>query len=362
MRRKAFVCVVAFILVSVYACSHRNSPRPSPPVVAALFKTDVKALVEELFTKMDWEEYPVNVGLGSFYYGNSEMNSRMGSQLSFFFCSAVESAITNMKQLKQINRRNLDEVLNEKGFQMTDLVEKKREFEQIEGLDALLVGKCSKLKGGAWLEVRLIWVGSAEEAVVTTVTKNVPDVPDQPPNYRKQMTRIKDTIGDLIKQESDFHVTIEPERTNVYRKGDELRLYVKSERNCYIKLFSTAPDGETRLIFPNKYWLEYHSPTENFIRAGNRIPIPYESSFKLRVTGSPYGTEIFTLVASTRPFVPHDDSFYREKGAFPMIGNIDKKGGAKALRTGAKTVEAVPGSPGKSAEFAHSYCTIMTER
>lgn len=362
MRRKAFVCVIAFALVAVYACSHHNSPRSSPPVVTALFKTDVKALVEELFTKMDWEEYPVNVGLGSFYYGSSEMNSRMGSQLSFFFASAVGGTITNMEQFKLINRQNLDEVLNEKGVQMTDLVEKKREFEQIQGLDALLVGKCSKIEGGAWLEGRLIRVGSTEEAVVTTVTENVPDVPDQPPNYKKQMTRIKDTIGDLIEQESDFHVTIEPERTDVYRKGDELRLYVRSERNCYIKIFSTTPDGETRLIFPNKYWLEYHSPTDNFIRAGDRTPIPYESSFSLEVTRPPYGTEVFTLVASTRPFVPHDDSFYREKGAFPMIGNIDKKEGAKALRTGAKTVEAVPGSPGKSAEFAHSYCTIMTER
>ena len=362
MGRKAFVCAIASILVAVSACSHHNSPRSLPPAVAAVFKTDVKALVEELFTKMEWEEYPVNVGLGSFYYGDSEMNSRMGSPLSFFFCSAVGSVITDMEQYKLINRQNLDEVLNEKGFQITDLVERKREFEQIEGLDALLVGKCSKIEGGAWLEGRLIRVGSAEEAVVTTVTRNVPDVPDQPPNYKKQMKRIKDTIGDLIEQESDFHVTIEPERTDIYRKGDELRLYVRSERNCYIKIFSTAPDGETRLIFPNKYWLEYHSPTENFIRAGDRTPIPYESSFELRVTGSPYGTEVFTLVASTRPFVPHDDSFYREKGAFPMIGNIDKKEGAKALRTGAKTVEAVPGSPGKSAEFAHSYCTIMTER
>jgi hypothetical protein len=159
---------------------------------------------------------------------------------------------------------------------------------------------------------------------------------------------------------SDFRVTIEPERMEGYKEGDELKLYVKSEEDCYIEIYNISEDGSTRQIFPNEQWLRSHSPDDNFIRAGVRTVVPPDPSFKLRIS-APYGVETLKLIASTRPFGNRSRSFYQEKGAFPKVGNIDDSQTVETLKYRARSVLVEPGSSEESVKVAQSYCTTLTE-
>jgi len=141
---------------------------------------------------------------------------------------------------------------------------------------------------------------------------------------------------------------------------DELKLYVKSDRDCYIEVYNISEDGSTQQIFPNQLWLRQHSPDDNFIRANVRTPIPNDSSFSLRIS-PPYGVETLKAIASTEPFRTRTRSFYQEKGAFPVIGNIDQSQTQEALRTRMRSVFTEESPSRGPAQIAQSYCTILTQ-
>jgi hypothetical protein len=294
------------------------------------FSRDVAELMAELLVMMEWDEQPAVIGLGSFFYADSKMTSNFG----YFFTSEVELAVMHMPRFTLVDRSRLDDILNELGFQISDLVDKKtaKQIGKIKGLDAMLTGHYSTWDGKVQVKAKLIRVEDTETVVVTKLINSVPaDVAVKPPNYEVQKQRINEKIQDWLTESpdvneqspsSDFRVTIEPGRIEGYTKGDELKMYVKSEADCYIEIYNISGDGSTRLLFPNEHWLKSHSPNENFIRAGVRTPIPPDPSFKLKIS-SPYGVETLKLIASTKPFGARARSVYQERGAFPKIGNID---------------------------------------
>ncbi len=341
------------------------------------FSKDIKGLVEELSGKMKWDSQPVVVGLGSFFYADSKMSS----EFAYHFASEVEKVIMNMPQFTLVNRSRLDEILNEIGFQMTDLADPDtaKSIGKIPGLHVMLTGRYADWGEKVRITAEIIRI---EDTAMVVATKLIDDIPDnvaiKPPNYEIQKQRIEEKIQDWAPQEepvegldtssggtrreprSDFRVTIEPERRDIYREGDELKLYVKSDRDCYIEVYNISEDGSTQQIFPNQFWLRQHSPDENFIRASVRTPIPNDSSFSLRIS-PPYGVETLKVIASTEPFSTRTRSFYQEKGAFPVIGNIDQSQTQEALKTRMRSAFTEKSSTRGPAQIAQSYCTILTQ-
>jgi hypothetical protein len=347
------------------------------PCPADDFSKDIKGLVEELSGKMKWDSQPVVVGLGNFFYADSKMSS----EFAYHFASEVEKVIMSIPQFTLVNRSRLDEILDEIGFQMTDLADPDtaKTIGKIPGLDAMLAGSYSAWGKKVRITAELIRI---EDTAMVVATKLVDDIPDnvaiKPPNYEIQKQRIEEKIQDWAPQEepvegldtgssvkrreprSDFRVTIEPERSDIYREGDELKLYVRSDRECYIEVYNISEDGSTQQIFPNQLWLRQHSPDDNFIRAGVRTPIPNDSSFGM-IISPPYGVETLKVIASTEPFSTRTRSFYQEKGAFPVIGNIDQSQTQEALKTRMRSAFTQKSPTRGPARIAQSYCTILTQ-
>lgn len=82
---------------------------------------------------------------------------------------------------------------------------------------------------------------------------------------------------------------------NEYRIGDELKVYVKTDFSCYIKVMYRDSEGEDLILFPH---LDSDNP---FIRAGQIVEIPPEGKYRI-VASPPLGTECLKVFASTHPF------------------------------------------------------------
>jgi hypothetical protein len=377
MYKKLLLIILLAFTVLLSSCHYGVSPPPSSLSLAERFSRDVMELTEKLLNSIAWGRQNPVVGLGSFFYADS----RMSSDFAYHLTTEVEKAVINMPGFILVDRANLGDILNELGFQLTDLVdpETAKNMGKIKGLDAMLTGRYSLWEGKVRVKVELIRIEDAEMAIATRLIDSVPaDVAILPPNYevqRQRMEKIQDWFTerpDAAEQassgsklphsitSSDFRATIEPDRMEGYKEGDELKLYVKSEEDCYIEIYNISEDGSTRQIFPNEHWLRSHSPDDNFIRAGVRTAIPPDPSFKLRIS-APYGVETLKLIASTRPFGHRARSFYQEKGAFPEVGNIDDSQTVEILKYRARSVLVEPGSSEESVKVAQSYCTILTE-
>ena len=81
----------------------------------------------------------------------------------------------------------------------------------------------------------------------------------------------------------------------IYRRGDRVHLFLKSNLDCYVKVLYHQVDGTKVLIFPNRF----HPDAR--IQKGHRYQIPPDdNSFDL-IVQEPFGAEMVKLIASTEP-------------------------------------------------------------
>ncbi|MEA2067189.1 MAG: PEGA domain-containing protein [Thermotogota bacterium] len=119
-------------------------------------------------------------------------------------------------------------------------------------------------------------------------------------------------------QELQVQIWMDKEPGSVYRTGEEVGIFFKTNKDAYIAIYDIMPDGEVQLLFPNKY------DKENHVKANREYQLPTDSAstrYKLRVSG-PSGLEIFQIVASTSPIAFLDDLVKRlDVDPFPMFGS-----------------------------------------
>jgi hypothetical protein len=346
MKKQIFFLIFIFILSS--SCFAED------------FNKAVARLAEELAYSTEWKNYPVALGLGNFFYADSKISSEFG----YHFATEIEIAISNMSQFVLVNRLNLREILNEQGLQLTDLVDPNtaKKPGKIRGLDGLITGSYSIWEKKVRVKVELTRI---EDTTMVVTSKLIDDIPKnvevKPPNYDVQSNRITERVQDWFEEtgakkgepRSDFHVTIEPEKSDVYKDGDELKLYVKSDRDCYIRIYYIQSDGTITEIFPNEYC------KDNFIRANIRTPIPGNSDFLFRIFGPDFGVETLKIVASNKQFENSTRSL-NSKGPYFEIGKIDQDETLESLKSRSRSVISTPSSK-ETSEFAQSYCTILTQ-
>ena len=360
MRRKCFLTILTILLVLSFAV-HAAEDR---------FSKDVRELIGKVSNRIDWTTQTVAVGLGPFFYGESEMSS----DFAYHFASEVRASATDTANLRLIARSELDAILEEQDLQMSDLIDPEtvKRIGKIKGLDATLTGSYAKWGDKVRIEVNLIRIESGEMFSVNTTVGGIPDdVAIEPPKYEVQKKRIDERINDWLperedvadkKSNSDFRITIEPDKGNggLYREGEQLALFVKSDVDCYIEVYNIAADGSTNLVFPNEYWAEYNS--SNKIRAGVRQKLPYDDSFTLGIGGPSFGIETLKVIASTEPFEEVSRSIYDSRGAFPDMGNIDDDATLEQLKIRSRNVYVEPGQgTSESAKIAQAQCTIITK-
>ena len=97
----------------------------------------------------------------------------------------------------------------------------------------------------------------------------------------------------IVPKPSEFTVDLwfDKKEGATYKPGENFTIFIKPSQSAYIYVFDITPDGDVRLLFPNKY------DSNNFVSANTvkQIPGP-NSNYTLKVAGSP-GKEIIQVVA-----------------------------------------------------------------
>jgi len=92
--------------------------------------------------------------------------------------------------------------------------------------------------------------------------------------------------------------------THTYKHGDELKITILADSDCYFKIIHIDVENKFKIIYPN------NRNDNNFIRA-NESYIVFDSPNSRRVLCGPYGAETLVVVASPVQF-PNIEQEYRQ--------------------------------------------------
>lgn len=82
----------------------------------------------------------------------------------------------------------------------------------------------------------------------------------------------------------------------IYRKDEPLFVFLKADRDCYVRVVYQQVDGTRIQVLPNRYHPEAQ------LRAGVTLRIPGPGDAFERWVTEPFGSEIVKVFASTEPF------------------------------------------------------------
>ncbi|RKY62610.1 MAG: hypothetical protein DRP95_01120, partial [Candidatus Latescibacterota bacterium] len=130
-------------------------------------------------------------------------------------------------------------------------------------------------------------------------------------------------------------------RKPAYQEGEQMVVFLKADRDCYVQLIYHDAEGRDFLIFPNKF------RRDNFVKAGKVYEIPGPGD-RFRFTVSPpFGTEVLKAFASTEP-IP------TPQGRFVGGGLLLMSGPTRDI------VEELKRGIQASAGWAEASCTVNT--
>ena len=86
-----------------------------------------------------------------------------------------------------------------------------------------------------------------------------------------------------------------------YREGEELKITVSADRDCYLRIYNVNPQGTAVQLFPNRFQVDNH------VRAGQSVTIPgATAAFTLAVMGdtrAEFGNEIINVLAAEKQWL-----------------------------------------------------------
>lgn len=105
----------------------------------------------------------------------------------------------------------------------------------------------------------------------------------------------------------DIDVWIDKGEGSTYHPGDDIRIYFRAPRDCYVVVYSLDTRGYVNVLYP------YSSEDDRYVEGGRVYGIPGRyDDYSLTVDG-PSGVEYIQAVASYEPLsLPHWSDYYRE--------------------------------------------------
>ncbi len=166
------------------------------------------------------------------------------------------------------------------------------------------------------------FIGLAAVALLPAALALLPPAParavDQVPAPGSQVVR---------RAKLDIDVWVNKDEGGVYRPGESMRIYFRTNADAYVLLYNIDTDGYIHLIYP------YGPADRPFSEGGRTIAIPSRSDpYELAADGPP-GVEYVVALASPVPF--RDLPWYLDEG------------------TGARAPEDQPGDPGDDADAGY---------
>jgi len=140
-----------------------------------------------------------------------------------------------------------------------------------------------------------------------------------------------------------------------YRLTEKAIVYVRCNRDCYVKVFHLSAEGELKLVFPNQF-----DRTHNFLRGGQVYSIgdaTYPFYYEIE---PPLGAETVTVVASEKQF---DDmgkvkKEYTRDGGLASYGKTRGSAYSKVLYRGMGAKKRKHKIP-DSATMSRENCSLM---
>jgi hypothetical protein len=107
-----------------------------------------------------------------------------------------------------------------------------------------------------------------------------------------------------------------------YLAGEKMRVTVTPDRECHLRLYYTDHNGESYLIFPNKFQQQDRiGGAKSVVIGGEDAPFAFEMTFPENFDGNEVG-EILTAVASPVPFTDKIEAW--DKTQFMELGKIQR--------------------------------------
>jgi uncharacterized protein DUF4384 len=130
-----------------------------------------------------------------------------------------------------------------------------------------------------------------------------------------------------------FKVSIGADRADgTYAIGETARLFISSNEDAYVTVFSVGPTGRVHQLFPNSF------QTDNRVNTGRPVEIAGGGSGAHIAISGPVGAELIKVVASNKPIIVIPEALLQGREAFRTV-----EGGADTL---AKNLEVTANNVG----------------
>lgn len=250
---------------------------------------------------------------------NTYKETDMGSEFSEYLSEELSIAIVKSDILKEISRKELDQILREQKLSLSGLIDNTEDFEvgKIQSIDAILTGTYWEEENDVKVNLSLIKVITGEKLAAVSFVISENEIPNGvnllPKNYSNYYTSSK-IWGENKGTSKDLKVRVWVDKGNgsVYKNGENVTIFFMSDKNCYLRLYHTNVEGEIQLLFPNYY------SRSDYIQAKQLYSIPNdEMAFEFKIV-PPFGVEIINAVVSTKPFPIENFSTSEEQVFYPL--------------------------------------------
>ena len=102
---------------------------------------------------------------------------------------------------------------------------------------------------------------------------------------------------------------------NTYAFGEQVQLFVQTNKDAYVTVLNVDPTGATTVLFPNQF------QSNNRVPANTVVQIPDRASGTAITVSGPVGAELIKVVASTEPRPPFAASQLGRAGAFSRVAS-----------------------------------------
>jgi hypothetical protein len=304
-----FVVLLSFLTFQVSSLSSwaqtKSTPKPDP----------FAKLAKELAEEAPGEE--VNIGVGNFAYENTDLLSPFSSMLR----DELEIALGETGKFKVVTRDRLADLQMEGKFQGKGVLEPGTGVEKvsIEGVKGIVRGRFYATGDEVTVFAELAWLegGEIKKARLAIPSDDVkakiwPD-PEQaagkqlagaikPQNAEQSLASIQDIAGSrLADVPKDFQVEVfTTDGKRAYAEGETVSFRVRAAEECHIAVLCHQSNGETVVLFPNRF------ASNTLIPANKPIDVPgtHKSGFEI-VIGPPFGSDVVEVIACSKPSELH---------------------------------------------------------
>ena len=260
------------------------------------------------------KEIPIKILLAQITFQNTELASPLSDAI-------LERLRGEFERFRGIN---LVDPPATRGLAVLRKPKTKAALAELVGADVWFSGEVWEINDGS--EIRLTASRRQGNQLLGTVKAFLPSgalpvgVNKIPSNLKQAQTnqKIEEQIAPLASSQSEdslkIEVWVDRGKGAVYVEGDELLVFLRANREAYVRLFYTDAANQTYQIFPNEYHPEGKIPGN----VARRIPEP-QDDFMFQIK-APFGIESIMALASTKPLgdfkIPTSDA-----GPFQQVQN-----------------------------------------